>query len=143
MKYTTSNLKRTFIVKFEHNDDFLLELTNLIKKENIKAGLINLLGALQESEFVVGPKENKIPPEAIFNKLEKPRELLGIGTIFWKDNEPKVHLHTGIGREDKVNIGCIRKNSKIFLIIEAIIFELDSTAKRVHDETTGLDLLDF
>ncbi len=143
MKYTTSQIKRTFIVKFEHDDDFLKELTGLIKKENIKAGLINLLGALQESEFVVGPKENKVPPEAIYNKLEKPRELLGIGTIFWKGDEPKVHLHAGIGREDKVNIGCIRKNSKIFLIIEAIIFELDSTAERVHDPKTNLDILEL
>ena len=122
MKYTKATLKRTFIVKFEHGDDFLKELNDLVKKENIKAGLINFIGALETSEMVVGPKENKIPPEPVYKKIDDVRELLGIGTIFWKDDEPKIHLHAGIGREDLVNIGCIRKDSKVFLIILSYVF---------------------
>ncbi len=141
MQYKKADIGRVFIVRFEHGDDFLEQLNALVKDEEIGAGLINFIGSLESSEIVVGDKEKKIPPDPIMAGFDDQRELVGIGTIFWKGDEPKIHLHAAIGRQDLVNIGCIRKNSKTFLIIEAIIFELKTDAKRAYDRATGLDLL--
>jgi len=143
MKYTKGKIKRIFVVKFEHNDNLLSELTKLARKEKIKSGIIHLIGALEKAEFVAGPKKVEIPPEPIWRKFDDGREILGFGTIFWKGNEPKIHIHACIGREDKVNLGCIRSDAEVYLVIEAIIIEIDATVARKYDEKTGLDLIDI
>lgn len=142
MKYTKASIGRIFAVKFEHSEDLLKELTELVKKEKIKSGIIHLIGALEKAEIVVGPKKVEIPPKPIKKKFDDGREILGLGTIFWKDNEPKIHIHSCIGREDKVNVGCVRNNTGVYLVIEGIIIEIDADISRKYDEKTGLDLID-
>ena len=108
MKYTKGSIKRVFVVKFEHGDDLLAELTALIRKEEIKSGIIHMIGALEKSDIVVGPKKVEVPPSPVWRRFDDGREIIGFGTIFWKDDEPKIHIHAGIAREDKVNVGCVR-----------------------------------
>ena len=142
MKYTQCRLGRVFVVRFDHGEDFLNELTGLIKKEDVRAGIIHFLGALEEAEVVVGPERPVVPPTPMWRGFQDGREVVGLGTIFWKDNEPKVHVHSTIGREEKLLLGCIRKEAKIYLTIEAVILELEGAmVKRQLDEKTKLDLL--
>ena len=108
MKYTKGSIKRVFVVKFEHGDDLLAELTALIRKEEIKSGIIHMIGALEKSDIVVGPKKVEVPLSPVWRRFDDGREIIGFGTIFWKDDEPKIHIHAGIAREDKVNVGCVR-----------------------------------
>lgn len=144
MEYSKATINRVFVIKFEHNDDLLKELKNLIVNENIKAGIIYLIGALEKAEIVVGPEKISIPPVPINISFSDGREILGIGTIFWNENnEPKIHIHAGIGRENIVNLGCVRKNTKVYLTIEAILIELKVDVKKKFDEKTGIDLLNF
>ncbi len=143
MKYAQCRLGRVFVVRFDHGEDFLKELTEFIRKENIKAGVIHFLGALRRAEVVVGPERPEVPPTPVWRKFEDAREVVGLGTILWKDDQPKVHIHSSIGREEKLLLGCIRKGAEIYLTIEAMIFELEGgVLKRQFDEKTGLDLLE-
>jgi predicted DNA-binding protein with PD1-like motif len=58
------------------------------------------------------------------------------------EGQPKIHLHAALARGDKVLLGCLRENSKVFLVEEIIIFELlDVEAIRETDQRTGLLLL--
>jgi len=143
MKYTKGSIKRVFVVKFEHGDDLLAELTALIRKEEIKSGIIHMIGALEKSDIVVGPKKVEVPPSPVWRRFDDGREIIGFGTIFWKDDEPKIHIHAGIAREDKVNVGCVRKNAFVYLVVEAVIIEIDANISRKFDDKTGLDLLAF
>jgi predicted DNA-binding protein with PD1-like motif len=144
MKCCEGTVGRVFVVKFEHGDDFLGCLASLAKEKNIKAGIVHFIGALNNAEIVVGPEKNTLPPTPMWKKFDDGRELLGIGTIFWKGDEPKIHIHSSIGRGENANLGCIRKNANVYLIIEAVVFEIAGVkAKRVKDEKTGLDLLEF
>lgn len=132
------------MARFDHGDDLLGELTALIKKEDIRAGLLHFLGALEKAQIVVGPEKAEVPPVPMWRNFSDGREMLGLGTIFWKDDEPKIHIHSGIGRGDTINLGCIRKDAEIYLTIEAIIIELKGPlVKRQFDEKTKLDLLRF
>ncbi|MFN3527637.1 MAG: PPC domain-containing DNA-binding protein [Candidatus Altarchaeaceae archaeon] len=142
MKYTKTNIGRVFLIKFEHNDDFLEEMKNFVVKENIKAGIFYLIGGIEKAEFAVGPKKIEIPPNPIIMDFYDGREILGIGTIFWND-KPKIHIHAGMGRENNVNLGCIRKNAKVYLTIECVLMELQTNAKKEFDEKIGIDLLNF
>ena len=143
MEYTKGNIERIFVVKFEHGDDLLSELTELVRKEKIKSGIIHLIGALEKADIVVGPEKVEIPPTPIWRKFDDGREILGLGTIFWKGNEPKIHIHSCIGREDKVNLGCVREDAGVYLVVEAVIIEIDVNVTRKFDERTGLDLIEI
>ncbi len=144
MEYTRCKVGRVFVVRFDHGDDLLAELTALIKREDIRAGLLHFLGALEKARIVVGPEKAEVPPVPMWRDFADGREVLGLGTIFWKDDEPKIHIHSGIGRDEAVNLGCIRKDAKVYLTIEAVITELTGlSAKREFDEKTRLDMLEF
>lgn len=143
MQYTKGEINRVFVIKFEHNDDLLTELKNLIVKENIKAGIIFMIGALEKCNIVVGPEKISTPPKPIVKDLSDGKEILGIGTIFWNEGEPKIHIHAGIGRKEEVNVGCIRENAKIYLTVEAILVELNTSVKKKFDKNIGIETIDF
>lgn len=143
MKCTQGKIGRVFVVRFENGEDILSGLCGLVKENKIKSGIIHLIGALEKAEIVVGPEKVEIPPAPVWKKFDDGREILGFGTIFWKGDEPKIHIHSCTGREDKVNIGCVRKNAKVYLVVEAIIIEIEAPVKRKYDEKTGLDLIDI
>ena len=72
------------------------------------------------------------------------REVLGFGTLFWKGDEPVLHLHGAIGREKETLTGCIRKESSVYLVIEAVITEiLGIDARKTLNEKTGLVMLEL
>ncbi|OQX22649.1 MAG: hypothetical protein BWK75_00260 [Candidatus Altiarchaeales archaeon A3] len=143
MKYTSTNLKRIFVVEFEHNDDLLEQLMALVKKENITSGAILLLGGMKEAGIVAGPEKISVPPVLMWKYFDDGREILGFGTIFQKENEPKIHIHAGFGREDKVNLGCVRKNAIVYLLVECIIFEFDTKAEKKFNSELGIDTINF
>lgn len=142
MKYTKGSLGRIFVLKFEDDDVMIDELKKFAKKEKIKAASLIFLGALKKGDLVTGPKKPIIPPEPNWLKFSGGWEAMGIGTIFTNKTGPQVHIHTAMGKAKKAFTGCLRKDSKIFLVIEAVIFELkDLKATKGIDPRTGLNLL--
>ena len=105
MKYKEGKLGRVFVLKFDHEDDFQKEITGFCKKENVRCGQVQFLGAIKGSEVVVGPKEPLVPPEPMWKEFNDGREVIGYGTIFWDDEGPRVHLHTMFSRGDDAFLG--------------------------------------
>ena len=142
MKYTKGTIGRIFVLKFDDGDVLLKELNSFIKKEKLKSATIMFIGALKKGDLVTGPKKPVLPP--IPNKVtfKNAWEVLGIGTIFTGTKGPKIHIHSAIGKKLKTLTGCIRGNSEVFLVVEAIIFELKGVkASKGFDAHTGLNLL--
>ena len=55
-----------------------------------------------------------------------------------------LHLHGAIGRGTQTITGCIRRDSSVFLIMEAVVTEiLGIDAHKVRDEATGAAMLKF
>ena len=72
------------------------------------------------------------------------REILGAGSIFWDDNEPKIHLHAAMGHHGDTLTACVRKGTKVYLILEVVIFELEGiNATRPWYEKGGFNRLTF
>lgn len=142
MQYTKGNIGRVFLIKFDDKDVLLSEIDKLARKEHIKAGTFIFLGALREGELVTGPKKPVIPPEANWTRFKDAWEVLGIGTVFTNSKGPQIHIHTAMGKKDKALTGCVRKSTKVFLVIEAVLFELKGIkAAKDIDPATGLNLL--
>lgn len=140
--YTKGSIGRIFVLKFENDDIVLDELDRFARDEKLKAATFIFLGALKKGHIVTGPKKPVIPPEPNWKKFKDGWEVMGIGTIFANKKGPQIHIHTSMGKKDKVITGCVRKDSKVFLVIEAIVFELKGVkATKSIDPKTGLNLL--
>ncbi len=142
MKYQVGRPGRVVIVRFEDHDDVLGDLVELAKREKIRAAVLYLVGGMREGSIVVGPEKDEFPPTPVWKKLGESHEVLGVGTIFWQGETPKVHFHGAFGKKDMVKVGCLRENSETFLVLEAVVIEIEGvTARRELDPESGMVLL--
>jgi len=144
MQYRSGSIGRVFVVKFEDGDDLNGGIIEVAQKESIKAGFFYLLGGMRSAGMVCGPKEPVLPPEPAWEGFTDGREILGIGSIFIKDGEPSIHLHGAVGKFGTTLTGCVRKDAKVFLVVEAMILEVTGiNAQKVVNEKTGIAMLEL
>lgn len=142
MKYQIGKPGRIIVARFEDRENVLGNLISIAKKENIRAGVFYLIGGMREGKIVVGPEKDEIPPKPVWRQLGESHEVVGLGTIFWQADEPRTHFHGAFGKKDMVKVGCLREKSETFLVLEAVIIEIEGVnAVRELDPVSGLTLL--
>lgn len=142
MKYQTGKSGRIIVARFDDHDDVIGNLVQIAKKEDIRAGVFHIIGGMREGKIVVGPESDDLPPKPVWKELGESQEVLGLGTIFWHKDEPKIHFHGAFGKKDTVKAGCLRGGSETFLVLEAIIIEIEGiNATREIDPASGMILL--
>ncbi len=143
MDYQKGYIKRVFIVRVDHNEDLLSELSELALKEQIKSAFFIMLGAMGSAQLVTGPKEKTVPPAVVWSSFDDAKEIIGVGNIVWENNTPKIHLHATAGSSKGISMGCIRKKAKAFMVVEIFIIETDITAERVFNKNIGFSQMSF
>ena len=144
MDYRKGAIGRVFAVRFDEGDLFLEGLLEIITEEKITNGWFHVLGGLREADVVTGPKEPVMPPEPVWNEVRGARETMGTGSIFWDGNEPKIHLHAAMGHHGDTLTACVRKGTKVYLVLEVVIFEIDGIhASRPWYAEGGFNRLTF
>jgi predicted DNA-binding protein with PD1-like motif len=144
MEYRKGTIGRVFSLRFDEGDFFLEELIKMIRKENIRSGWFHVLGGLREADVVTGPKEPVMPPEPVWSEVRGAREVLGAGSIFWDDTEPKIHLHAAMGHHGDTLTACVRKGTKVYLVLEVMIIEIEGIeATRPWFEKGGFNRLTY
>jgi predicted DNA-binding protein with PD1-like motif len=142
MKYQIGQTGRVVVARFEDKDNVLQGLTDIARKEDIRAAVFYLIGGMKAGRFVVGPEKEELPPVPIWRELKESHEVVGLGTIFWQGEEPKIHFHGAYGKRDDVKAGCMRENAEAFLVLEGIIIEIKGiTAVRELDPSSNMVLL--
>ena len=142
MNYSIGETGRIVVARFEDGDQIIQGITEIAKKENIRAGVYYLLGGMKSGKFVVGPETDAMPPVPVWRELNESHEIVGLGTIFWQGDEPKLHFHGTYAKRDNVKAGCMRENAETFLVLEAIIMEIKGVnATRELDPVSGMVLL--
>ena len=142
MKYTQGSLGRVFLLKFEDDDILIDNLSRFISKERVKAACMVFIGALKKGDLVTGPKKPVIPPQPNKVSFKDGWEVMGIATVFTNAKGPQIHIHSSMGKKQKALTGCVRGKSRVFLVIEAVVFELKGIkAGKEIDPKTGLNLL--
>jgi predicted DNA-binding protein with PD1-like motif len=142
MRYQIGRPGRIVVARLEDREDVIGSIVSIAKKENIRAGYVSLVGGMREGGIVVGPEKDEFPPTPVWKQLGESHEVTGFGTIFWQDDEPKVHFHGTFGKKDMVKMGCLRRDSETFLVLEAVIVEIEGVdATRVLDPESGMVLL--
>ena len=144
MDYRQGATGRVFSIRFDEGDDFLAELLAIIRREDIRQAWFQVIGGLRRAEFVTGPKEPVMPPEPVWASVDGARETLGAGSIFWDGDEPKIHLHAALGHHGQTTTACIRKGTKVYLVLEVMLLEITGIgATRPWYEAGGFNRLTF
>ena len=144
MEYRVGKPGRVIAARLFEGEDIYESIESIARMENIKAAAVLITGGLRKADVVVGPKQEKPKIVGNFKPFAGPGEVLGVGTIYCDSKQPKLHIHTAIGKENQVMVGCPRGGASTFLILEVTIIEIDGVeAERKHDESTGLNLLKF
>jgi len=143
MKYQVGSTGRVIVAKFDDGDDVIQGLKDVAKKQNLRSAVCYMIGGMKAGRFVVGPRSDEMPPDPVWRELNESHEILGIGTIFWHGDEPKIHIHGSYGKFDDVKMGCLREDAAAFIVLEAIIIEIVGlTATREFDPVTKITLLE-
>ena len=141
MEYSEGRLGRVFVIRLEDGEDLISSLDRFLAEKEVASGTILFLGALRRGRLITGPREPTIPPTSPFvEDLEGGWETFGVATIYpGGEGEPRVHIHASVGRSDKVLTGCLRERADVYLVVEAVVFEiLGIGARRLLDERSGL-----
>ncbi len=142
MKYQGGNVGRVVVMRFEDGDEILGSLVDMVRKEDIRAGIAYLVGGVKDASIVVGPEKEELPPIPVWRQLGESFETVGMGTIFWYGDEPRIHFHGAYGKWDTVRAGCLRGQATTFIVMEAVILEiLGVDAVRDLDPLSGMVLL--
>jgi uncharacterized protein len=142
MFFTNLNQDKVIVGKLSYDSDLLDELTAFCKNNSIKAGWINLIGAV--SCYNTGYYEQNLKE---YKEIKSPENETGFeiascsGNISIKDSKPFVHLHAVFtDKNGKAFGGHVLKGTKIFAA-EFMIFTFEGEdLTRFHDEETGLFL---
>jgi predicted DNA-binding protein with PD1-like motif len=125
MEYSEGRPGRIFFSRFDHGEDLLSGIRTLCRKEAIRFGTVQVIGALLNGTMVCGPKEPVLPPVQVSRPFSAGWEVIGLGVILPGADGPRVHLHASVGRGEEVITGCLRASPAIYLTIEAVITEVE------------------
>ncbi len=145
-------LNKILMGRLQHQADLLEEINKTCKENNIKAGLVSVIGAVSNVKLgFYDQKTHKyscfIPGVKGIGIKEKddrftPFEIVGgLGNISLKDGEPFAHIHLIVSdKEGKTYGGHLMPGTSIFAA-EIIIQSFDGPELyRGFDQITGLPL---
>ena len=124
------------------DEDIIDVITKIVKKYDIKSGLVNVIGALKQVTIGFFNLKTK---KYNFKTFDEEVELIScMGNISYKDEEPIIHLHVSIGREDFTLMGGhLSQPSIVSITGEVYIFEIEDKLMRSEDPEFGLSLLNL
>ncbi len=144
MEYAVGTPGRIVAARLHEGEDLYDCIEQIARDENIRSAAVLITGGFRKASVVVGPKQETPKIVGNFKEFDGPGEVLGVGTLYWDESAPKLHLHSAIGKGDQTIVGCPRGGAKTFLILEVTIIELTGiTAARKPDPDKGLNLLAF
>ncbi|HNX91310.1 MAG TPA: DUF296 domain-containing protein [Candidatus Omnitrophota bacterium] len=144
MRYGVGRTGRVFIVKFDHGDDVIAGLKALMAKEDVDIATVAFIGALEKGDIVTGPRKKELPAKPNWTIIDNVWETVGYGVLTKKKNTVKFHLHGAYGKRGKALAGCLRRNAKVFITVEALVTEIKGVkVSREMDETIGHETLKF
>ncbi len=133
--------QRTFVAIFETGDDVTGELKALAKREKIQSAHFTAVGGFMQARLGFFDWETK---DYVGIPVDEQVEVLSMdGDIALKGDEPEVHAHAVVGRRDGTTRGGHVLEATVRPTLEVVITDTPGRLRRVHDERSGLALIDL
>lgn len=145
MKAIEGRIGRIFILRLDHDDPLPGCVEKFAAEEGIRLAQVVFHGGIYKGDLVAGPRETASPkPVAMVLPVRDAHESSAVGVIAPDaDGKPVLHMHGSLGRSGHMLAGCFQKGLTVWLVGEAVLYEIlsDSAAARVLDEAADLKLL--
>lgn len=138
-KLIDDNGKKTFAIVFDKGDEVASGLLQFAKDNKLSAGHFTAIGALQSVTFGFFERERKDYKKITID--EQVEVLSLVGNIALSGNEPKVHAHVVVGKDDGTAHGGHLLEARVWPTLEVILVESPQHLLRKMDEETGLALV--
>lgn len=131
---------KTFVVILDTGDEILSSLKRFAQTERLAGSSFKAIGALSDVELGWFNWESKKYQTAV--KLREQLELLSLlGDIALKDNEPQIHAHLVIGRQDGSAHGGHLMSATVRPTCEIVITENPQHLQKEIDPESGIALI--
>ena len=133
-------MARVLVGRLSEGVDLLNSLREVVKKYNVRSGIINLIGSLKKVRVGYYSRERG---EYLSREADGFFELVScMGNISWKDKEPIIHIHMAVSNKDgEILLGHVLDGNIVDATVEYVIIEFKDLIERGFDESTGLNLL--
>lgn len=142
MKNIKQTVKKVNWIQIKTGEDLWESITRFCQENNIQAGIVLAIGALQKAKFGYYDQKEK---RYLENSIEEPVEIVScLGNISLKEGKPFVHAHLSLAnKEGKVFGGHLTPGCIVFAC-ECSIIELEGERlERTLDQITNLPLWRF
>lgn len=147
MKSIEGKLGRIFILRLSHDDALPKCIEDFAAEKQIQLAQVVFIGGIYNGNLVAGPRKTGEPrPEPIVLPVNEAHDAVAVGIIApSEDGKPALHMHGALGRSGQTVAGCFQAGVSVWLVGEAVIYEIlsGSIAKRVVDKTAKLTLFEI
>jgi predicted DNA-binding protein with PD1-like motif len=134
------NGEKTYALIFEKDDEVMAGLRSFANEASLSAAHFTAIGAFSEATLGYFERDRreykKIPVR------EQVEVLSLIGDVALKDGKPEVHAHVVVGTSEGAARGGHILDAKVWPTLEVIVTESPRHLRKVHDDETGLALID-
>jgi len=142
MEYAVGGVGRVVVARLFEGENLHECVGQIASKEGIRCAAVLITGGFRTANVVVGPRQEEPKIDPRFQVFAGPGEVLGVGSLYWDDAGPKLHIHTAIGKDGESLVGCPRHDTRTFLVLEVTIIEVTGIdAARKLDPKSGMHLL--
>ncbi len=136
------SLKGRYLGRFPRGGDILEALTNLCRREDVRLGRVEAIGAVERARIGYYDQQAQ---EYQFMEIDRPLEITSlVGNVSLRDGEPFVHAHITLADRDGRVYGGHLAPGTIAFACEFMVEALDGRSlERSFDDETGLFLWDL
>ncbi len=130
-----------YIVRLESGEPVIETLTNFLRAERVGFANVSAAGAVQWAHLGYWNAETRAYE---YREVAEQLEVVSFqGNSSLKEGEPFLHIHGVFGRRDFTVLGGHVKEARAHPTFEVWLRVETLPIRRVHDDATGLDLLDL
>jgi len=139
--WSARKVDQVYIVSVKNRSSIVDALTDFIKDQNIQAGEVTGIGAVDEATLRFFKPSDKNYVDRTFHEQ---MEMTNIsGNISEIEGKPTLHLHITLGREDYTALAGHLLDAKICGAGEFIFYPLNTRVVKIKDEEVGINFYDF
>ncbi len=134
-------INNTYLIRLEKDEKIIESIKQICKDKDIKSGYLSAIGAISSATLALYLLDKK---EYFTKDFSEPMEIVSLSAnISRLNNEPLIHCHTVISKQDMTAIGGHLNEAIVSATCEIILTPWSSQITRSFNEEIGLNLLDI